>query len=459
MRSACPYPNIDTLVGSGERTSAGGSARGTSVGAVRVSVKSGPDAGLSAEGQPGAAVSVGTAKDNDLVLRDRTVSRYHLEFTPLNRGIRVEDLGSRNGTFIGALAVERATAGPHTTLRIGENTLEISDASRGPIAEAPEAIIPGIIARSPGMRAVLDDVQRLAGTNASVLIRGETGTGKEVVARAMHDLSGRRDEPFVVVDCGSLPATLVASELFGHEHGAFTGADRKRRGAFELAHGGTLFLDEIGELPMEVQPVLLGALERRRFRRVGGERAVEVDVRVLAATHRDLRAQVNAERFRGDLYYRLAVARVHIPPLRERPEDIAPLIRHFAEEIGGGTDNPFGDDALAALARHRWSGNVRELRNVVEAALAMGRIRLDHTLPNAVQAQAQAAVEGEGEGTGEGQPWSTYKDARARTLDEFELRYLSELMRRTGGNASAAARMAHMARPYLLRLLKRHDLR
>ena len=295
---------------------------------------------------------------------------------------------------------------------------------------------------------MLEDARRLAGSSASVLVRGETGTGKEVVARVIHDLSPRREGPFIVVDCGSLPAALVASELFGHERGAFTGADRARQGAFQLADGGTLFLDEIGELPMEVQPVLLGALERRSFRRVGGERSIDVDVRVVAATHRDLRAQVNAERFRGDLYYRLAVARLVLPPLRERPEDIGPLVRQFATEIGGGVESPFGEAAIASLERHRWSGNVRELRNVVEAALAMGRIRLEDTLVEAGESEAPSD-----------QPLSKYADARASALDGFEVRYLSELMRRTEGNASAAARLAHMARPYLVRLLKRHGLR
>jgi len=443
-------PQHRVTLGSGERTRASGATRGIGVNAIAAKVTAGPDEGLAIEGEPGSAISVGTAKGNDLVLKDPIVSRYHLELTPLSYGIRVEDLGSRNGTFVGGLSVDRATAGPGTSIRVGDTTLVISDADNGSVADVAETSLPGVVARSLEMRAVLDDAQRLAGTNASVLIRGETGTGKEVIARAIHDLSGRRDAPFVVVDCGSLPATLVASELFGHEKGAFTGAERQRSGAFELADGGTLFLDEIGELPMEVQPVLLGALERRRFRRVGGERSIDVDVRVVAATHRDLRAQVNAERFRGDLYYRLAVAKIHIPPLRERPEDIGPLVELFAEEIGGGEESPFGDEAIAALSRHRWSGNVRELRNVVEAALAMGRIRLENTLPNAAPADAPSAP---------GEPLPIYKEARARALDLFELRYLTELMRRSEGNASAAARLAHMARPYLLRLLKRHDLR
>jgi DNA-binding NtrC family response regulator len=203
---------------------------------------------------------------------------------------------------------------------------------------------------------------------------GESGTGKELFARAVHEHSKRADGPFVVVDCASLTPTLVASELFGHEKGAFTGADRRHQGAFERADGGTIFLDEIGELPEQLQPNLLGVLERRRFRRLGGRDEIEVDVRVVSATNRDLRAEVNAGTFRLDLYYRLAVVRFAVPSLRERPEDIPILIEHFLREAGETA--PMGEvvppAVMAGLQRHHWPGNVRELRNYVEATVAMG---------------------------------------------------------------------------------------
>ena len=227
------------------------------------------------------------------------------------------------------------------------------------------------------MQEIGRTVERLAQSNVSVLIQGETGTGKELVARAIHDLSARAKRPFIVVDPGALPATLIASQLFGHERGAFTGAEKRQEGAFELAHGGSIFLDEIGELPLAVQPALLGVLERRSFRRLGGKEDIQVDVRVISATHRDLRAEANQGTFRADLYFRLAVARIEIPPLRERPEDIDPLVAHFAAEITGAPGFLFSEATMSALRGHRWSGNVRELRNVVESALAMGSINLN----------------------------------------------------------------------------------
>ena len=274
-----------------------------------------------------------------------------------------------------------------------------------------------------------------------------------LVSRLFRDSSNEPEAEWsYVVVVGSMPATIIASELFGHEKGAFTGADRQHKGAFERADGGTLFLDEIGELPLQLQATLLGALERRRFRRVGGEREIEVDVRVLAATHRDLRAQVNQGDFRADLYYRLAVAKLEIPPLRERPSDIEALVRHFVDQVtGGGGVFPFGPATMEALRRHRWSGNVRELRNVVEAALALGRVRLEGVGGTNEDGAVSSSLRGD-----EVRP---YKEVRAELLERFERSYLEELMERCGGNASEAARQARMNRPYLSGLLKKHGLR
>jgi len=415
---------------------------------LQLRVEDGPAEGTvyRAEGEP--VVSVGASPDNQLVIDDKTVSRYHLELRMTSEGLSVEDLGSRNGTYVGQLRVRQAVIPPGTRLRLGTTTIAVEDADA--VAAPPDAAppnIPGLVVGSEAMADVARLVDRLSQVTSSVLIQGETGVGKEVVARAIHDRGARGAEPFVVLDCGSMPATLIASHLFGHERGAFTGADQRRIGAFERANGGTVLLDEIGELPLEVQPALLGVLERRRFTRVGGAGEITVDVRVLAATNRDLRAEVNKGRFRADLYYRLAVARVLIPPLRDRPEDIAPLVAHFAEQITGLPDeNPFDAQTMEALRQHRWSGNVRELRNVVEGALVMGRVSLEGMRGDAGPEQTD-------------DPVAPYGEARAAAIAHFERTYLKRLIDLTEGNASEAARRAKMDRPYLLTLLRRHGLR
>ncbi len=419
---------------------------------LRVRVERGLDAGASCAPADDAPVAVGTAADNALVLSDATVSRYHLELRLVPGGVLVEDLGSSNGTWAAGMRIERGVVPPSTRLELGATTLVLEDegeSADSPGAPEPPARIPELVGESAAIREVTRLVHRLAKATSPVLIQGETGTGKEVVARAIHDAGPWRQAPFVVVDCGSMPATLVTSQLFGHEQGAFTGADQRRIGAFERARGGTLLLDEIGELPLDVQPVLLGVLERRTFTRLGGTADIKVEARVLSATHRDLREAVNQGTFRADLYYRLAVARIVVPPLRERPEDVPPLVRHFVEQVVGvpGTDPLAG--AMDALQRHRWSGNVRELRNVVEAALVMGQVALEGDAP-----LAPAAA-----GADEGEFALPYGEARAEALRKFEAEYLGRLIAACEGNASEAARRARMDRPYLLSLLRRHGLR
>ncbi|MCC7537331.1 MAG: sigma 54-dependent Fis family transcriptional regulator [Deltaproteobacteria bacterium] len=431
---------------------------------VRVDVVNGPDMGRSRELPTDDPLAVGSADGNALVLSDRKVSRYHLELAATEGGVRVTDLGSLNGTWIGLVRVQQAIVPAGTRLALGDTLLEVRDASvpdAGGEGTAP--VIPGFVAHGRAMRRIAIELARLGPSMVSVLVQGETGTGKEVVARALHGLSPRRDRPFVVVDCGSLPATLVASELFGHERGAFTGADRKRAGAFERGHGGTVFLDEIGELPLAVQPALLGVLERRQFRTVGGDREIDVDVRVVAATHRDLRAAVNLGTFRADLYYRLAVARVVVPPLRERPEDVEPLVLRFAREVlGQSAELPFSEETMEALRRHPWAGNVRELRNVVESALAMGRVQLEDDVPAAAQPSPSAATSSAVDASAaaiSGATLGPYADARAQAVERFERDYLVALTTRFGANASQAARFAGMDRNYLVSLLRKHGLR
>jgi DNA-binding NtrC family response regulator len=399
-------------------------------------------------------VSVGTAEDNDLVLGDPTVSRYHLELRPTPEGIVVRDLGSTNGTWVSGIALRDGTVAPGAQLRLGD-TLVVVDAAEAEASASAgvteHAAVPGMVGASSAMREVAARVRALAPLASSVLVHGETGTGKELVSRALHDLGPRPLGPFVVVDCASLPATLLEGELFGHERGAFTGADRARAGAFERAHGGTVFLDEVGELPPVAQGALLGVLERRRFRRLGGDREISVDVRVVSATNRDLRAEVNRGTFRADLYYRLAGARVVLPPLRERPEDVPPLVAHVAAELTGDP-SAIAPDVVATLALQSWPGNVRELRATVERLLALGAAELGEP---SVAAPAPPRTQASGEVLGQ----ERYRDAKSRVVLAFEREFVTALLATTGGNVSEAARRAGMDRPYLVSLCRRYGLR
>jgi DNA-binding NtrC family response regulator len=426
-------------------------AAGLPVRTLHAEVTEGPDAGKQRTAGSDT-LTVGSAEGNDLVLGDSTVSRYHLELVRKSDGILVVDEGSMNGTYVGAARVERALVPPGTVLRLGRTSLRLGEGPAVTLEVHGTDSLGALRGRSPTMRRLFHRVERAAQTDAAVLLIGDSGTGKELIARALHDEGTRRAAPMVTVDCGALSPTLVASELFGHERGAFTGADRQHLGAFERAHGGTLFLDEVGELPAALQSTLLGVLERRRFRRLGGTKDVAVDVRVVSATHRDLRAEVNAGTFRLDLYYRLAVVVLKIPPLRERSEDIPLLVEHFLREAGhdGGVDELVSPAAMQQLASYRWPGNVRELRNLVEATVAMG------------EAPALPPPDGEVAPTGDliasllGLP---YKDARGTLLGEFERRYLSHLLERSKGNVSSAAREARMDRSHLIDLIARHKLK
>jgi DNA-binding NtrC family response regulator len=442
---------------SSEETVPRAGVRRYEVGTLTVEVVAGPDRGRAPV--TGERVSVGSAEDNQLVLRDPTVSRYHAEIACDRSGLLVVDHGSTNGTFAGPVRIERAIVPPGAAIEVGGSTLRATLGAAQPVEIHPEEALEGLRGRSPVLRRLMAQVERVAGSTAAVLLVGESGTGKELIAGALHRRSPRAASPFEVVDCGALVPALVASELFGHERGAFTGADRQHVGALERAQGGTVFLDEIGELPAQVQALLLGALERRRFRRVGGKVELQLDARVVSATHRDLRSEVNAGRFRLDLYYRLAVVTLRTPALRDRPEDIPLLVEHFVREAGhdGPVESLFSPAALASLARHSWPGNVRELRNLVEATLALGEVPSIDGSGDAVS-EHEGATAGE---AGEGgdvigavldQP---YKRARAAVLQEFEGRYFERLLERTGGNVSRAAREAEINRTYLIEVLRR----
>lgn len=419
---------------------------------LEIEVVEGPDTGQrSAAGAE--RLTVGTAESNDVILRDGTVSRFHVELTRRPDGVLVVDLGSTNGTFVGATRVERGVVAPGTRLRTGGTTLRVGDGGMSAAMLYPADRLSGILGGSPAMRRLMAQLQKAATSDASVLVTGESGTGKELVATAIHALSPRAAKPLVVVDCGSLAPTLVASELFGHERGAFTGANGTHVGAIERAHGGTVFFDELGELPAGLQATLLGVLQRRRFRRLGGKHDIEVDVRVVSATNRELKSEINSGAFRLDLYYRLAVVTLSVPPLRERPEDIPLLVERFVRECGhdGPIADLFSASTIAQLQRSRWPGNVRELRNVIEASLALGEAPAPSDDGAPVGVAAMTGIQHD-----EALLALPYKQARAEVLTSFEAAYVARLLARAGGNVSRAARDAKMDRSHLIDLAKRH---
>jgi len=382
-------------------------------------------------------VSVGAHEGCDLVLSaDSAVSRQHLSVELMAGGVRVRDLGSRNGTTYLGAKIEEARVPVGGSVRVGRTVLRFTPVTQ-PAPVSVREQLHYLIGRSLGMQRLFALLEKLGPQESTVLIRGETGSGKDAVARTLHALSPRAQGPFVVFDCGAVNANLIESELFGHAKGAYTGADRTRAGAIESAHGGTLFLDEIGELPLELQPKLLRVLEAREFRRVGEDVPRKANVRVVSATHRDLEAFASAGKFRSDLYYRLAVAILEVPPLRNRPEDIPLLAAHFAKQCTG-VDVQLAPATLAALQCDPWPGNVRELRNAVERAVTLG------SLADAPSDQPNSPT--------------SYKEARDALLERFERDYLQALLTRHGGNVSAAAREAKLSRSQFYRLLGKHGL-
>ena len=337
-------------------------------------------------------VTVGSGGGCDVLLSDPTISRKHLGIEPGPAGLVVRDLGSTNGSFVQGSRFNELTLGFGTEVTIGKTVLKyLPTEEEVDLAPSDQESFGSLVGRDPKLRRlfrVLDDV---AATEATVLIEGETGTGKELLAEEIHRHSPRKDGPFIVFDCGAVPDELIESALFGHVRGAFTGAITDRPGAFEEADGGTLFLDEIGELAPGVQPALLRALDKQSVRPVGGSTYTRASVRVVAATNRNLRAEIAARRFREDLYYRVAVVRMSVPPLRERPDDIPLLVQHFMRQFRG--DNPLQvtREDLERLRRHDWPGNVRELRNVIERACAVShgdRLELEDALDERPAASA-----------------------------------------------------------------------
>jgi transcriptional regulator with PAS, ATPase and Fis domain len=421
---------------------------------TRLTVTKGPDAGLTFEGA-GRLVRVGTSVESDVQLSDDTVSRRHCEIELVENGFRVRDVGSTNGVRVGTARVYDASFDNAVELLLGETTIAITPLSETEDRERTNAQRFGdLIGASRKMRELFAELERFAPTNISVLIEGETGTGKDVVAESIHRASTRADGPYVVFDCSAVAPSLVESELFGHERGAFTGAVNSRPGVFEEASGGTLFLDEIGELPKDLQPKLLRALEKREVKRLGGRQSVQVDVRVISATNRNLITEVRRGNFRQDLYYRIATAKVSVPPLRERMEDIPMLVEHFLtlEAPDVPVQKSVPPQVWDMMNAHRWPGNVRELRNAVQRLVVAPELslRADELASTSAHTQSGAPRSDK--------PLEPLRIARRDAADTFEREYLRAVFERSDGNITRAAAIAEVSRQMIQKLMRKHGL-
>jgi two-component system response regulator GlrR len=399
----------------------------------------------------GNACTIGSHALCSLVVRDPLVSRFHCEIRCDRHGAHLRDTASLNGTQIDGVRVVEAMLDHGQRVKLGGTTIRFDQ-----LALSAASRFELLVAESTPMRQVFAVLERAAASTATVLLEGETGTGKTAAARSLHQRSPRRDKPFVIVDCGAIPANLLESELFGHEKGAFTGAVDRRIGAFEEADGGTLFLDEIGELPAELQPKLLSVIENKAVRRVGGTGTRPLDVRLIAATNRDLRGELNSGRFRPDLYFRLAVLRVEIPPLRARADDLGPVARQLLATLGATpaqiarlTDA----DALARLRQAPWPGNLRELRNYLERCLVF-----DEALPLGEDGAAVPGAPTEPSAGAASDISLPFAEAKANALAHFERRYLADLLRQHHGSVVHAAGAAGIDRTHFYRLMRRHGL-
>jgi transcriptional regulator with GAF, ATPase, and Fis domain len=434
--------------------------------AFQLVVSDGPDAGTSIglDGSEGGPLLVGKSPVCSLRLADPRISRRHLSLEIVKNMLHVVDVGSTNGTVVGELRIVDALLQGGERICIGDTTLAVSRiAAPGPIALPALLQLGKLVGMSREMRRLYPLISKLAASDVPVLIEGETGTGKEVLAESIHAIGPRAAGPFIVFDCTAVAPNLVESELFGHERGSFTGATGTRKGVFEQADGGTLLIDEIGDLDVALQPKLLRALERGEVRRVGGGDTIKVDVRVLSATRRDLDEEVQAGRFRDDLFHRLVVTRLELPPLRMRRGDVAVLARHFARELGG-PEVRLPEQVLTRWDLAKWPGNVRELRNAVARQLALGdldyevgdpgEVAVDDTeiAPAVGPTDTKAFVEGI---LGEGLPLVA---ARQRLLAEFDRAYLGRVLTEHKGNVTRAAAAAGIARRNFQLLRNRYKI-
>jgi DNA-binding NtrC family response regulator/pSer/pThr/pTyr-binding forkhead associated (FHA) protein len=395
-------------------------------------------------------VSIGKDEENQVVLDDRFVSSFHARIARTGRGFWLRDLGSTNGTFVNGARVREGEMEPGAVVRVGETEIVLELVGGAP---TQQGLFQGMVGKDPAMQQLFDLIDRVAPASVSVTVFGETGTGKELVSRAIHARSGRRDRPFVPVNCSAIARELIESELFGHEKGAFTGADRQRAGAFEEANGGTLFLDEIGELPLDLQAKLLRTLENGEIKRVGSSKPISVDVRVVAATHRDLLARSRKGEFREDLYYRLCVFPLTLPPLRRRLSDLAVLTDFFVAKFSSGAQVEVTEAARQKLAAHAFPGNIRELRNVVHRALLLRTgSRIDE--PQIVFDVSYSDGSAEA-----GQTASEITDddqnlyLPGRTMAEINREAMLRALRRNGGSKTDAAKELGISRSTVIKHL------
>ena len=417
-------------------------------------------------------VTVGRSPVCDVTLTDGSVSSQHFEIRAVDNGYLLVDAGSTNGTFYGEIRIKEIYLKPGTSFRAGNTLLKFEPTRDVVMIElSEEDRFDDCIGASIPMREIFANLARVAPSDLTVLIGGETGTGKELVAKAVHNHSRRRTNPFVVLDCSAIPRELIESTIFGHEKGSFTGAIAQHKGVFEQADGGTIFLDEIGELEINLQPKLLRVLENRELKRVGGDRTINVDCRVVAATNRDLRQMVTEGSFREDLYFRLSVMQIPLPPLRSRRGDIELLVDHFLGRANakraemGRTPFEISPDAMKALRERQWAGNIRELKNVVERATSLGEgpvlTRADFMLGNdpfSVPNHSASRGSGEGDLSYAVDIALEFKDAKQALLDDFEAVYLKQLVEKFSGNISQSAKAAGLTRYHLRELLKKHDI-
>ncbi|WP_141324187.1 sigma 54-interacting transcriptional regulator [Myxococcus sp. AB025B] len=451
-------PGADRVPSKGEdaqQTRPTGTGRPGFTGAVRrfrVTLLEGPQPGVYKDSNADT-FSIGSHGLNDFVIDEPTVSRFHCEVRIERDGARVRDLDSLNGTVLDGVHVREAYLRGGSVLRLGRVSLRFDfSAESNRLLISERTAFGELVGTSVVARASFALMERAAASDATVLLEGETGTGKSRAALAIHRAGSRAAGPFLTVDCGAIPGNLLESELFGHEKGAFTGALQRRIGAFEEADGGTIFLDEVGELPAELQPKLLRVLEQREIRRLGANTYQPVNVRVIAATHRDLRAEVNASRFRPDLFFRLAVVRILIPSLRERPEDIPAIAERILAGFGAAPEQVSAlntPEFINQLQHAAWPGNVRELRNHLERCLVFQDALPPETETVGAQGVMGSLVD----------PKQPYADARRRALEIFEREYLDALMQLHHGKVSQAATAAEMDRVYLYRLLRKRGLR
>ncbi len=432
----------------------------------RLVVEDGPEKGQRLD-IASERVTIGRSVICDVALTDDAVSGTHCEIIATEAGFLLRDLGSTNGTWVAGVRVREAWLEPGMPLRVGHTVIRFE---HGPgsieIDLSGREQFYDLIGHGVRMREIFAVLEKVAASDLTVLVRGETGTGKELVARAIHRASKRAQRPLIVQDCSAIPANLIESILFGHERGSFTGAADRKQGCFEVADGGTLFLDEVGELDLGLQPKLLRVLETREVQRVGGTRMIPVDVRVIAATNKDLRQMVNDGTFREDLYYRLSVVQVDLPPLRERPEDIPALAQQFLEESakrgprGEGAHYTIADDAMIKLQTYPWPGNVRELKNTIERAVSLAdgsELGSQDLMPASRKTPPLVFPGGTAEQFVENE--IPFKDAKARVVDAFEAQYLKAVLDKHGDNISRSARAAGLTRYHLRELAKRYGLR